>query len=139
MIDFFTPVDVVENQTLSGTTFGAAFICKVLGTAASFPLALVLSLSFQILERHDCTILIPTDKGDSAVREKVLSVTIKDCDVQTKRGSGAGGQNRNKRDTAVRIVHRASGAVGESQEERSQLQNKRTAFRRMAESLKFKV
>ena len=72
-------------------------------------------------------------------RELVLSVTLADCDVQTKRGSGAGGQNRNKRDTAVRIVHRASGAVGESQEERSQLQNKKTAFRRMAETPTFKL
>lgn len=69
----------------------------------------------------------------------VLSVTLADCDVQTKRGSGAGGQNRNKRDTAVRIVHRASGAVGESQEERSQLQNKRTAFKRMANTPKFQA
>lgn len=73
------------------------------------------------------------------MREKILSVTLKDCDVQTKRGHGKGGQNRNTRDTAVRIVHRASGAVGESQEERSQLQNKTRAFRRMAESDKFKV
>jgi protein subunit release factor B len=73
------------------------------------------------------------------MREKILSVTLKDCDVQTKRGSGKGGQNRNKRDTAVRIVHRASGAVGESQDERSQLQNKRRAFRRMVESDRFKV
>lgn len=72
-------------------------------------------------------------------KQRVLSVTIKDCDVETKRGSGAGGQNRNKRDTAVRIVHRASGAVGESQEERSQLQNKRTAFKRMAETKTFKA
>lgn len=66
-------------------------------------------------------------------------MTLADCDVQTKRGSGKGGQNRNKRDTAVRIVHRASGAVGESQEERSQLQNKRTAFRRMTETKEFKT
>ena len=73
------------------------------------------------------------------MREKILSVTLADCDVQTKRGSGAGGQNRNKRDTAVRIVHRASGAVGESQEQRSQLQNKKAAFRRMAESDRFKL
>ena len=71
--------------------------------------------------------------------EKVLSVTLADCDVETKRGSGKGGQNRNKRDTAVRIVHRASGAVGESQEERSQPQNKRTAFRRMAETPRFQI
>jgi len=73
------------------------------------------------------------------MRELVLSVTLADCDVQTKRGSGKGGQNRNKRDTAVRIVHRASGAVGESEEERSQLQNKKTAFRRMAQTDEFKL
>lgn len=72
-------------------------------------------------------------------RKPSFSVTLADCDVQCKRGSGAGGQNRNKRDTAVRIVHRASGAVGESQEERSQLQNKKTAFRRMSETTTFKL
>lgn len=73
--------------------------------------------------------------------ERVLafSVTLKDCDVETKRGHGNGGQNRNCRDTAVRIVHRASGAVGESQEERSQLQNKKAAFRRMTETAKFRL
>lgn len=69
----------------------------------------------------------------------LFSVTLADCDVQAKRGTGKGGQNRNKRDTAVRIVHRASGAVGESQEERSQLQNKRTAFARMTQHPKFRV
>lgn len=73
------------------------------------------------------------------MKELLLSVTLKDCDVQTKRGSGAGGQNRNKRDTAVRIVHRASGAVGESQEQRSQLQNKQAAFRRMAQTPVFQA
>lgn len=73
--------------------------------------------------------------------ERVLafSVTLADCDVQTKRGHGNGGQNRNVRETAVRIVHRASGAVGESQEERSQRQNKAVAFRRMAQSPVFRA
>jgi protein subunit release factor B len=73
------------------------------------------------------------------MRELLFSVTLADCDVQTKRGSGKGGQHRNKRDTAVRIVHRASGAVGESQEQRSQYQNKRTAFIRMTQTTKFRV
>lgn len=72
-------------------------------------------------------------------QELLFSVTLADCDVQTKRGTGKGGQNRNKRDTAVRIVHRDSGAVGESQEERSQLQNKRTAFLRMTKHPKFRI
>lgn len=70
-------------------------------------------------------------------RELVFSVTLKDCEVQTKRGSGKGGQNRNKRDTAVRIVHPPSGAVGESEEERSQLQNKKAAFKRMVSTREF--
>ena len=70
-------------------------------------------------------------------REKVLSVSIKDCEVQTFRAGGNGGQNQNKRDTGVRVIHHPSGARGESREERSQLKNKRTAFRRMAESPEF--
>lgn len=72
-------------------------------------------------------------------KELLFSVTLDDCDVQTKRGHGKGGQNRNKRDTAVRIVHKPSGAVGECQEQRTQYQNKRTAFKRMSETTKFKV
>lgn len=71
-------------------------------------------------------------------RELAFSVTLDDCVVETKRGSGKGGQNRNKRDTAVRIVHPPSGAVGESQEERSQLQNKKTAFVRMVNTPAFR-
>lgn len=72
-------------------------------------------------------------------REHVLRVTIKDCEVQTFRSGGKGGQNQNKRDSGVRIIHRPSGAIGESREERSQLQNKRKAFRKMAESIKFNI
>lgn len=68
------------------------------------------------------------------VRSPVVTVTIKDCDVQTFRAGGKGGQAQNKRDTGVRVKHRASGAVGESREYRGQLENKRAAFRRMAES-----
>lgn len=72
-------------------------------------------------------------------KQKVLSVTIKDCDVTYFKGSGAGGQNRNKRDTAVRIVHPPSGAKAECQEQRTQHQNKKTAWVRLVKSDKFKV
>lgn len=71
-------------------------------------------------------------------KELVLSVSVKDCVVTTFRGSGAGGQHRNKTDSAVRIVHEPSGAKGESQEQRSQLQNKRTAFLRMVDTPQFR-
>lgn len=75
----------------------------------------------------------------SMTREKILSVTLKDCDVQTFRAGGNGGQKQNKTNSGVRIIHRASGARGESREERSQLQNKKNAFRRMAETPAFQA
>ena len=71
-------------------------------------------------------------------RELLMTVTIHDCEVQTFRSGGKGGQNQNKRDTGVRIIHHPSGARGESREERSQLQNKKAAFRRMADDPKFR-
>jgi protein subunit release factor B len=70
-------------------------------------------------------------------KELLFSVTLDDCDVQTFRSGGKGGQNVNKRDTGVRIVHRDSGAVGKSTDERSQLQNKKTAFKRMTQDPRF--
>jgi hypothetical protein len=72
------------------------------------------------------------------MKEKILTVTIHDCEVQTFRAGGKGGQNQNKRDTGVRIIHHPSGARGESREERSQLQNKKTAWKRMAETPEFR-
>lgn len=72
-------------------------------------------------------------------RQLLFSVTLADCVVQTFRSGGSGGQNQNKRDTGVRIIHRASGARGEARDERSQLQNKKLAFRRMADSALFKA
>ncbi len=71
------------------------------------------------------------------MKELLFSVTKKDLKIDTFRSGGPGGQNQNKRETGVRITHRDSGAIGESREERSQEQNKRKAFKRMAQSEKF--
>lgn len=70
-------------------------------------------------------------------KELLFSVTLKDCDVQTFTAGGPGGQHQNRAQTGVRVVHRDSGAVGESREERSQLQNKKAAFVRMTKHPKF--
>ena len=70
-------------------------------------------------------------------REKLFSLTKKDFEIQTFKGSGPGGQHRNKNETAVRIKHKDSGAVGESQEMKSQYQNKELAFKRLVNSEKF--
>ena len=70
-------------------------------------------------------------------RERILHITIKDCDVQTFRVGGAGGQHKDKTSAGVRVVHRASGAMGQASDSRSQAKNKGTAFKRMAESDRF--
>ena len=70
-------------------------------------------------------------------KKLLFSVTKKDLRIDTFRSGGKGGQNQNKRDTGVRIVHIESNAIGESREERSQEQNKRMAFRRMIQTDKF--
>lgn len=72
-------------------------------------------------------------------KELVFSVTLKDCEVQHFRSGGPGGQHQNKTSSGSRVIHRPSGARGESRQHREQERNTKAAFRRMAESGKFKV
>jgi protein subunit release factor B len=69
----------------------------------------------------------------------LFSVTKKDFDVQHFCSGGPGGQHQNKTASGCRIIHRDSGAVGESREYRSQAQNKQAAFKRLVETQKFKL
>lgn len=73
------------------------------------------------------------------MKELIFSVTKKDLVVQTFKSGGKGGQHQNTTDSGVRIVHKQSGAIGESRTERSQLHNKKLALRRLADSKKFKM
>jgi len=73
----------------------------------------------------------------AAPRDLLFSVTRADCDWEFLRGSGKGGQNRNKVSTACRCTHRASGAVGYAEDTRSQVDNRRLAFQRMAATKAF--
>lgn len=70
-------------------------------------------------------------------REPLFSVTAKNCRWEYFRGTGAGGQHRNKTSSAARCTHEPSGAVGVAQDSRSQRDNRELAFRRMAQSDRF--
>ncbi|KAJ4978149.1 hypothetical protein NE237_008929 [Protea cynaroides] len=61
------------------------------------------------------------------------------CEMDTFKASGPGGQHRNKRESAVRIKHLPTGIIAQAVEDRSQHMNRASALARLRTQLALKV
>lgn len=60
---------------------------------------------------------------------------LRECEVETFRASGPGGQHVNKTESAVRLRHLPSGVVVSSQQQRSQHRNKALCLQKLREKI----
>jgi peptide chain release factor 2 len=60
---------------------------------------------------------------------------LRECEVETFRSSGPGGQHVNKTESAVRLRHLPSGVVVSSQQQRSQYRNKALCLQKLREKI----
>lgn len=72
-------------------------------------------------------------------KELLFRLTSKDFDFQAKRGSGSGGQKKNKTSSAIQCFHPPSGAMGEAEDAREQSQNRKMAFKRCTDTVQFRA
>ncbi len=64
-----------------------------------------------------------------------VEIRQEDIEMQVYRASGAGGQHVNKTSSAVRLIHRPTGVVVSSQQERSQVQNRENCMKMLRSKL----
>ena len=58
-----------------------------------------------------------------------IVIRPEDCEYQTFRSGGPGGQYQNTTESGIRIIHKPTGLIAESRQERSQTQNKETCLK----------
>ncbi|MBX3394497.1 MAG: peptide chain release factor-like protein [Phycisphaerae bacterium] len=64
---------------------------------------------------------------------------LRQCQIDTYRASGPGGQKRNKTSSAVRLRHKPSGLLAIAEESRSQHENKAKALRRLRMAIALEI
>jgi hypothetical protein len=100
----------------------------------------VLHCSFFIVHS---SLFSPGDMVGMVTRHQWTSLTddqlLAQCEVDTYRASGPGGQKRNKTSSAVRIRHPPSGLLVIAEESRSQHENKARALRRLRQAFFLKL
>jgi len=72
-------------------------------------------------------------------KQLLFSVTRKDFEMQTFTVHGHGGGGKDTSNNGVRLIHRASGAVGEGRDHRSLTKNREDAFLRLIKTNKFQI
>jgi protein subunit release factor B len=78
-------------------------------------------------------------QGETTLKKTLLfSVTMKDLEMQTFSVGGHGGSGKDTSNSGVRLTHRASGAVGEGRENRTNTLNRQSAFKKLINTQEFK-
>ncbi len=72
---------------------------------------------------------------DLVVPQRAITLPHRELDIQFMRSSGPGGQNVNKRETAVLITHRPTGLRARCDSQRSQARNRATALEQLARAV----
>ena len=84
---------------------------------------------------------IAENRGMAAADPLALNdeALLKECQVETFRASGPGGQHRNKTDSAVRLRHLPTGVMAQAYESRSQHENRALALERLRAAIALSV